>query len=118
MRYHVDCPYCGNEQSLPDYALWPDESDAPEYPDPSVAEPCNSCPGWMRIVMQGETVTVQKAEPRYWQEYDCPVSGIDFDICPPIADGECFYCAGCRDWHVAGEDVQLQRLPITVLPVD
>ncbi len=47
-------------------------------------------------------------DPDIWQEYDCPNSGIDFDIhgAEILAIGEQFYCAGRN--HTAGKDIELQ----------
>lgn len=44
-----------------------------------------------------------KLEPDIWQEYDCPDSGIDFDIAEAdiVAVGEQFYCSGCGKHHTA-----------------
>ena len=41
-----------------------------------------------------------------WQEYDCPESGIDFDLdeADIVAVGEKFYCSGCRKHHTATRD--------------
>lgn len=48
--------------------------------------------------------------PDIWQDYDCPLSGIDFDIhgTDIVAIGETFYCSGCGKTHTAGVDVNLQ----------
>lgn len=47
-----------------------------------------------------------KLEPDIWQEYDCPFSGIDFDLTDHeiLAVGERCYCSGCGGFHTAGED--------------
>lgn len=47
-----------------------------------------------------------KFEPDIWQEYDCPDSGIDFDIAEAdiVAVGEQFYCPGCGKQHTATLD--------------
>lgn len=41
-----------------------------------------------------------------WQEYDCPVSGIDHDIESQniLSTGERFFCFDCGGYHTAGED--------------
>lgn len=45
-----------------------------------------------------------------WQEYDCPGSGIDFDLhgTEILAIGEQCYCSGCGRNHTAGADIRLQ----------
>jgi hypothetical protein len=45
-------------------------------------------------------------QPEIWQEYDCPDSGIDFDIAEAdiVAVGERFYCSGCGKQHTATLD--------------
>ena len=45
-------------------------------------------------------------QPEIWQEYDCPDSGIDFDIdeADIVAVGEQFYCSGCGKRHTATPD--------------
>lgn len=45
-----------------------------------------------------------------WQEYDCPGSGIDFDLhgSEILAVGEQCYCSGCDRFHTAGSDIQPQ----------
>lgn len=50
------------------------------------------------------------------QEYDCPESGIDFDLhgTDILALGESCYCSGCGKHHTAGKDIDLNtyiRLP-------
>jgi hypothetical protein len=67
------------------------------------------------------------AQPEIWQEYDCPDSGIDFDIDEGeiVAVGEQFYCCGCGQKHTAtlgfpkntcvrllpGGDLEFRRTP-------
>jgi hypothetical protein len=48
-----------------------------------------------------------------WQEYDCPISGIDFDLCPPVYEGDSFHCSGCWGSHIATPDLvqQYERTP-------
>lgn len=50
------------------------------------------------------------ASPDIWQDYDCPLSGIDVDLhaADIVAIGDTFYCAGCWKNHTAGVDVNLQ----------
>lgn len=45
-------------------------------------------------------------DPDIWQQYDCPKSGIDFDIFDGeiLAAGERCYCSGCGGYHTAGKD--------------
>ena len=49
---------------------------------------------------------VQKFEPDIWQEYDCPVCGMDFDLAEDqiLAVGESCSCSGCGGQHIAGLD--------------
>lgn len=54
-------------------------------------------------------VTAQQStalDPGIWQEYDCPDSGVDFDIDEAglVAVGEQFYCPGCGKHHTATID--------------
>lgn len=44
--------------------------------------------------------------PDIWQEYDCPATGLDFDLdgAQILIAGESFNCAGCRGTHTAGID--------------
>jgi hypothetical protein len=46
------------------------------------------------------------SKPWIWQEYDCPESGLDFDIgdADIVAIGEEFYCCGCGKTHTATAD--------------
>lgn len=45
-----------------------------------------------------------------FQEYDCPVTGIDFDLneAEIVCAGQSFRCACCEQSHVAGVDVAMQ----------
>ena len=45
-----------------------------------------------------------------WQAYDCPVSGIDFDLHNEhlVHQGQRFHCCGCGGEHVAGVDVRIE----------
>ncbi len=45
-------------------------------------------------------------EPAIWQEYDCPISQIDYDLDGQqvCIVGERFYCPLCGSYHTAGED--------------
>lgn len=38
-----------------------------------------------------------------WQDYDCPISGIDFDLVGDamVFEGDSFYCSGCGSHHIA-----------------
>jgi hypothetical protein len=51
------------------------------------------------------------AMPEVWQEYDCPDTGLDFDIFPPhlLKRGDVFHCSGCGQDHTAGVDVMVQQ---------
>lgn len=46
-----------------------------------------------------------------WQEYDCPITGIDFDINEPnlVVRGQVFHCSGCWGTHTAGVDVDINE---------
>lgn len=43
--------------------------------------------------------------PDIFQSYDCPFSGIDFDLAglDILATGESTYCSGCGQYHTANE---------------
>lgn len=45
-------------------------------------------------------------QPEIWQDYDCPDSGIDFDIdeADIVSVGDQFYCSGCGKQHTATLD--------------
>lgn len=45
-----------------------------------------------------------------WQAYDCPLSGIDFDLhgADLVHKGQSFHCPGCGQDHIAGVDVQVE----------
>lgn len=43
-----------------------------------------------------------------WQEYDCPVTGIDFDLDAMVCQGDAFDCPGCRGTHVATPELVTQ----------
>lgn len=40
-----------------------------------------------------------------WQEFDCPLSGIDFDIAGAdiLTAGDSTYCSGCGQHHTTAE---------------
>ena len=75
-----------------------------------------------------------KSEPEIWQEYDCPESGIDFDIDEPnlVCVGEQFYCCGCGMQHTAtidfpentyirlsvGGELEYRRTPVSTAEKD
>lgn len=45
-----------------------------------------------------------------WQAYDCPLSGIDFDLDAEhlVHQGQKFYCSACGQEHTAGVDVEVE----------
>lgn len=45
-----------------------------------------------------------------WQEYDCPVCGIDFDLdgSDMVVEDESFHCPGCGQMHVATPELITQ----------
>lgn len=48
-----------------------------------------------------------------WQDYDCPVTGIDFDLgteswAPMVYEGDDFHCSGCGGTHVATAELVQQ----------
>lgn len=42
--------------------------------------------------------------PAYWQEYDCPVCGTDFDVSPIPKNGATIQCPGCVWAGVANDE--------------
>lgn len=64
---------------------------------------------------------------RVWQAYDCPLSGIDFDLDARhlVHQRQKFYCSACGQEHTAGVDVEVETfveaadgLQYPSLPVD
>lgn len=96
MRYNVPCPHCGKPRSLPDYGLWPDDGHH-EYPGPTEPQQCLDCQQWMRVVLVGDAVTVEKFAPRMVYD-DCPCSCNA--ACPSNCTGEC----GCSAHHAIYQD--------------
>ncbi len=47
---------------------------------------------------------------KVWQAYDCPISGIDFDIDAEhlVHQRQRFYCSACGQEHTAGVDVEVE----------
>lgn len=45
-----------------------------------------------------------------WQAYDCPLSGVDFDLTGEqmVHQGQRFRCAGCGQEHMAGVHVRVE----------
>lgn len=52
-----------------------------------------------------EPVTIER-----WQDYDCPDSGIDFDLWDEqmVFEGDSFHCSGCWGEHVATPELVTQ----------
>lgn len=50
------------------------------------------------------------AHVRRWQDYDCPNSGMDFDLDGDamVYDGDSFYCSGCGSHHIATPELVRQ----------
>lgn len=44
-----------------------------------------------------------------WQDYDCPLSGIDFDLTDGqmVHEGMRFRCPGCGREHMANVDIEV-----------
>lgn len=40
-----------------------------------------------------------------WIEYECPVTGLDFDVSPIPAYGSKVWCSDCQRYHVMATDI-------------